>query len=125
MRDHRKLKVFQEADELVLTVYQVTAHFPKEELFGLTSQMRRAAVSIVSNIVEGCARQTLSDYIHFLDMAFGSARELAYQSSLALRLKYMPPESGNALEDKCEETCRMLSGLSRSLRAKKNSGEFV
>ncbi|HPO12773.1 MAG TPA: four helix bundle protein [Candidatus Hydrogenedentes bacterium] len=125
MRDHRKLKVFQEADELALDVYQITAHFPKEELFGLTSQMRRASVSIVSNIVEGCARQTLSDYLHFLDMAFASARELAYQCSLAFRLKYMSKECGQNLEYKCEEVCKMLCGLTRSLRAKKNSGEFV
>lgn len=116
MRDHTKLRAFQLADDLALAVYKATRSFPKEELFGLTSQMRRAAVSVGSNIVEGCARNSQADYVHFLDMAFGSARELEYQASLAHRLAYLTSDSYGALRVACEETSKVLGGLIRSLR---------
>ena len=116
MRDHRKLKAFELADALVLAVYRETQSFPKAELFGLTSQMRRAAVSICSNIVEGCARHTEAEYLRFLDMAFGSSQELAYQVSLATRLGYMPASC--ALITNCAEVGRVLNGLIHALRTK-------
>lgn len=68
MRDHKKLKAFTLADEVVLMIYRITFDFPKEEMYGLTSQMRRAAVSVPSNIVEGCARKTQPDYLLFLNL---------------------------------------------------------
>ena len=71
MRDHRKLRAFELADELVFAIYSATKSFPKEEQCGLTSQLRRASVSIASNIVEGCARSSHADYVRFLDLAFG------------------------------------------------------
>ena len=86
VRDHSKLTAFQLADELAVLVYGETRSFPREELFALRAQMRRAAVSVASNIVEGCARRTQADYLHFLDVAFASLRELEYQISLARRL---------------------------------------
>jgi four helix bundle protein len=116
MRDHTKLRAFELADELVLAVYATTKRFPREEQFGLTSQVRRAAVSIVSNIVEGCARHSEADYLHFLDMAYGSAREVEYQTSLAHRLGYLDEENHERLDRKCEETAKVLNGLIRSLR---------
>ena len=92
MRDHRNLRAFQLADELVLDVYRATKTFPRDEMFGLTSQLHRAAVSIASNIVEGCARQSQGDFVRFLDTAFASAREVEYQLSIAARLEYLPAE---------------------------------
>lgn len=116
MRDHRKLRAFELADSLALAVYAATKSFPRAEQFGLTSQLRRAAVSIASNIVEGCARHSEADLLHFLDMAYGSAREAEYQISLAHRLGHLPDEDFSLLNGKCEETAKVLAGLIRSLR---------
>ena len=118
MRDHRKLRAFELADGLVLAIYSATKSFPKEEQFGLTSQLRRASVSIASNIVEGCARSSHADYVRFLDLAFGSAREVEYQLTIAERLGYMPPDTGSDLTQRADETARVLAGLLRSLREK-------
>jgi len=113
MRDHRKLKAFELADALVLNVYRLTRGFPKEEMFGLTSQIRRAAVSAPSNIVEGCARRTEKDYLHFLDTAYGSAKEVGYQASLARRLGFL---GNNELEEQAAEVARVLNALINALR---------
>jgi len=116
MRDHRKLQAFQLADELALRVYGATKSFPREETFGLTSQLRRAAVSVASNIVEGCARSSEADYLRFLDLAYGSAKEVEYQLSLAHRLGYL---SDSVYEELCQAsgaTARTLNALINSLR---------
>ena len=114
MRDHAKLKAFQLADQLVLQVYKETKNFPKEEKYGLAAQMRNAALSIPSNIVEGCARNTEGDYLRFLDIAHGSARELEYQISVAKRLGFL--NSGNDLKAKSIEVSKVINGLINSLR---------
>ncbi|WP_286764271.1 MULTISPECIES: four helix bundle protein [Rhodopirellula] len=116
MRDHRKLRAFELADELVLAVYRVTKTFPKDEMFGLTSQVRRASVSVASNIVEGCARQSQADFVRFLDMAFGSLREAEYQLTIADRLGYTDPDENKRLAGVADEAARVLAGLIKSLR---------
>jgi four helix bundle protein len=115
-RDHRSLRAFDLADELVLTVYKVTRSFPSDERFGLTSQLRRAAVSIVANIVEGCARESQKEFSQFLNVAFGSTREVGYHISLARRLGYLSESGAQLLETKYDETARVLHGLFKSLQ---------
>ena len=120
MRDHNNLRAFELADQIALQTYQLTRSFPKDELYALTSQMRRAVVSTASNIVEGCARSSEAEYVRFLDIAFGSLRELRYQFSLAVRLEYLPKAAYDDLEPLLLEGEKVLSGLIRSLR--KSSG---
>jgi four helix bundle protein len=115
MRDHTKLRAFEHADAVVMDVYRVTREFPKDELFGLTSQLRRAAISIASNIVEGCARTSEADYLRFLDMAYGSTKEVEYQLSVADRLGYSAELQ--SVQDKTMETARVLNALIKALRS--------
>lgn len=116
MRDYKKLQAFELADELAIAVYRHTRNFPSEERFGLTSQMRRCAVSIPSNIVEGCGRTTRADYLRFLDIAYGSACELEYQISLATRLGFLEEKSSHEISQKCSATARILNALINSLK---------
>ncbi len=117
MRDHRKLRAFELTDELAIMIYRITRNFPKSEMYGLTSQMRRAAVSVPSNIVEGCARASQTEYLRFLEIAFASLRELHYQFSLAVRLEYLTGhESTISFEAKITETEKVLAALIRYLR---------
>lgn len=116
MRDHTKLRAFELANELVVSVYKATQSFPRDEIFGLTSQLRRAAVSIASNIVEGCARHSEADYLRFLDIAYGSAREVEYQVDLAHSLGFIDRTVHVSLGKRATETAKVLNGLLRSLR---------
>ena len=115
-RDHRKLRAFQLVDELVIQIYRRTSEFPDEERFGLASQMRRAVVSAAANIVEGAARHSYRDYVHFLDIARASLREVGYLVDLARRLSYIGVEAGAALLSRYEESAAVLGGLIRSAR---------
>ena len=116
MRDYTQLRAFELADEVAILVYRVTAGFPKEELFGLTSQIRRAAVSVPSNIVEGCARDSEAEYLRFFNIAFGSLRALHYQLNLSKRLGFLRNEDSSLLEPKVVEIEKVLNGLIRALR---------
>jgi four helix bundle protein len=116
MQDFKKLKVWEKGHQITLAIYKLTARFPKEELYGLTSQMRRAAASIVSNIAEGCGRAGRADFGRFLQMATGSASELEYQLLLAHDLNYLKAEEYQNLEKGVVEVKRMLSALMQRLR---------
>lgn len=116
MRDHRKLEAFQYADKLALAVYRATGSFPASEQYGLTSQMRRCAVSVAANIVEGSARETEKDYLRFLGIAFGSVRELGYFISLAKRLEYLDKQAAEELEKGQNKTAGSLGALIQAFR---------
>jgi four helix bundle protein len=114
-RDHRKLRVFKLADDLVIAIYQATNNFPPEERYGLQSQMRRAAVSTVTNIVEGCARRGEREYLSFLNIATGSASEVRYLCDLSHRLEFLSPDHSANLEPRCRELVASLARLVDSL----------
>ena len=108
------LRVWQGAHVLVLDIYKATKDFPKEEIFGLTSQMRRAAVSVTSNIAEGFVRQTKSDKINFYTIALASLSELRSQMLIARDLEYSSRDSYFLMEKKAETVSQMLTGLIRT-----------
>ena len=114
-QDTSKLIVWQKSHELVLKIYEVTKDFPKDEQFGLTSQVRRAAVSIPSNIVEGKARGSNKDYNRFLMMARGSLEEVKYQMRLAKDLKYIDEITYREIYHTMDEIGRLLGGLINKL----------
>jgi len=116
MKDFRELKVWHKAHELTLAVYQATAAFPKAELYGLTSQMRRATVSIPANIAEGCGRGSDAELARFLQIALGSASELEYHLLLSHDLSLLPPDDYQKLHTQTVEVKRMLAPFINKLR---------
>ena len=116
MKDFRKLCVWHKAHASVLAIYQGTQRYPQNELYGLTSQTRRAAVSVAANIAEGCGRATDADFARFLDMAFGSANELEYHLLLAHDLNFLATEDHNQLTTGVREVKQMLAALIKRLR---------
>jgi four helix bundle protein len=117
LKSFRDLKVWQKAHELALAVYKCTRSFPKDEIYGLTVQMRRAAASVPSNIAEGCGRRGDAEFARFLQIAMGSASELEYQLMLAHDLGYVGSEKYGQLSAGVMEVKRMLASLLRRLKA--------
>ena len=117
MKDFRSLKVWHKAHRLVLAVYRASAGFPSEERFGLTSQLRRACVSIPANIAEGCGRRTDDDFARFMDYAMGSASEVEYHLLLARDLGLLGAEAHEQLHGQTTEVKRMLASFLATLRA--------
>ena len=117
MRDFRELKVWQKAHRLTLDVYQITSCFPREELYGLTSQLRRACSSIPANLAEGCGRNGSAEFARYCSIAMGSASELEYHLLLAKHLKLIKPKDHIELLQRATELKQMLTGLRQKLRA--------
>ncbi len=117
-RPHEKLDVWKKAMDLCVEVYKTTAHFPASEKYGLTSQMRRAAVSVVSNIAEGAGRGTTKLYIHFLYVSQGSLSELDAQLEIAMRLSFIDQNAFNNLKSQTSVIGKMLTNLIKSLKKK-------
>lgn len=108
---YRDLKVWQRAMDLATTIYEESAKFPKHELYGLTSQIRRASVSIPSNIAEGQGRRSPKEFCQFLRHSKGSLMEVETQTMIAVRLRYISRSSGEAILSSCAEVGKMLNGL--------------
>jgi four helix bundle protein len=113
--NYRDLRVWDAAMSLVLEVYRITARFPHAERFGLINQLRRAAVSVPSNIAEGHARTTHGEYKHFLSIARGSVIEVEVQLTLAEQLGYVPSHALTKALDHCDAISRMITNLKRAL----------
>jgi four helix bundle protein len=116
MRPHEKLEVWNKAVEFVVTIYKLTETFPKEEKYGLTSQIRRAAVSVPANLAEGAARQSNKEFIHFLSNAQGSASELDTELLIAYKLGYLSQSNYSTVCASLGNISRVISGLSQHLK---------
>jgi four helix bundle protein len=121
VQHYRELIVWQKAMNLVEALYRATNSFPKAEIYGLTSQIRRAAVSIPSNIAEGQGRSTTRDFLHYLSMSQGSLMEVETQITIAQRLGYVEKQQETALLDATAEVGRLLNGLNNALNKKLNN----
>ena len=113
---YRNLVAYEKAREVVRRVYYVTKSFPKDEVFALNSQMRRAAVSITSNIAEGMTRYSIKDKVHFLEIAYGSLMEVMSQMEVAEDQKYITTAEFQNFEVLVADTARLISGLQKSFK---------
>ncbi len=118
MRPHQNLDVWKKSVDFTVEIYKVTETFPKEEKFGLTSQIRRASVSIAANIAEGAARKSLKEFLNFLSIAQGSTSEVETELLISFRLGYCSEEVFELLFSKLNEIGRMITGLCKHLNAK-------
>jgi four helix bundle protein len=117
MRDFHKLIIWQRSHQLTLAVYRISKSFPKEEIFGLTSQMRRAVSSIPTNIAEGCGRASNKDFAHFLQIAIGSATEVEYQLLLAHDINYINDDDYQTLTDETVVVRKMIIKYQSELKS--------
>jgi four helix bundle protein len=115
MRDYTKIEAWRLADDLTVAIYEHTKSFPKEELYGLTSQLRRAAYSVPANIVEGSSRESKRDYLHFLYIARGSLSEAQYFIHLCQRLSYLPETDAERLLNQTKSVFGCLHGLIKAV----------
>ena len=118
MFNFEKLDTWNEAIAFADIVYQLTRNFPAEERFGLTNQMRRAAVSISSNLAEGCSRWSRADYARFVEIATGSLFEVVSQATIGRNQGFLDPSAYQQVYDAAEKQSRLLSGLRKSLEVR-------
>ncbi len=118
VKSYRELIAWQKAMDLVETVYRLTARFPKEEMYGLTAQLRRCAVSVPSNVAEGQGRRSTREFLSFLSIAYGSLCEVETQTLIAERLGYVSAKETHELLEQAAEVGRLVNGLSNSLVGK-------
>jgi four helix bundle protein len=123
MRDYTKIEAWRLADDLTVAVYQATQAFPRVEIYGLTSQLRRASYSVPANIVEGSSRESKKDYLHFLYIARGSLSETQYFVHLSRRLGYLSDADAEGLIGQTRQTFACLHGLIKAVE--KESGKFA
>jgi four helix bundle protein len=119
MKDFRTLTVWQQAHQLTLAVYRITARFPREEVYGLTAQLRRASASIAANVAEGCGRNGDAEFARFCSIAMGSASEVEYHLLLATDLKLLTPKDSQDLAKRVTDVKRMLTRLLQKLNAER------
>ena len=116
MKDFKELKVWHKAYDLALNIYEASRSFPREEMYGLTSQLRRAAVSIGANIAEGCGRRSDGELVRFLQIARGSSSEVEHHLLLARDLKFLQAATYQDIEKRLQEVQRMLTSLVSSIQ---------
>jgi four helix bundle protein len=118
LKTHKDLKVWQESRKLITEIYYLTSNFPKEEVYSLTAQIKRAAISIPSNIAEGAARDSNKEYIHFLYISLGSVAELDTQLIIARDLNFINEKNFTVISQKLNDVAKMLSGLIKYRQSK-------
>ena len=118
-RPHKRLDLWKRAMEMVIVVYEATRGFPREEMYGLTAQLRRAAVSVPSNIAEGLTRRSIADKLHFLNFSQASLSEIDTQIEIAARLGFLGEEKYGIVQERLIHVQRLLGGLIRSIVAKR------
>jgi four helix bundle protein len=120
MKTHKDLQVWQKSIAMVTEIYTLTKSYPKEEIYCIVNQIRRAAVSIPANIAEGCARRSTKEYVQFLYVSLGSAAELETHLIVSHNLEYITKNVSDTMQAKLEEIIRMLAGLIKSLSIRDN-----
>ncbi len=120
-----EMDVFKKAHSLVLSIYKITDTFPNSEIFGLTSQMRRASYSIPMNLVEGNARNSVNEYLRFINYSVGSCAELQYQIQLSFDLQYLNETKHFELKNQCEQVYKLLMGVQKKVRLRKGISDEI
>jgi four helix bundle protein len=115
LKSYSELIAWQKAMDLVQTIYETVRAFPKEEIYGLTSQLKRAAVSVPSNIAEGQGRKSTREFIHHLSIAYGSLMEVETQILIAVRLEYLSQQNAEQITEQTGDVGRLINGLSNAL----------